>query len=117
METNQTIPTRGISEQIFIDRFIVPQNSKTEFIKRMKINRDLIKTLPGFIEDSVYERNDEQGHVIFVTVATWASEEAIKKAKDAVQAAYRKEGFNIQAMLERLNITMAERGVYTKHVD
>ena len=108
MTTNQT------TERIFIDRFIVPQKSKQEFLERMNINRNFIKTLPGFIEDSAYERYDEQGNLICVTVAVWASEEAIKKAREAVQAEYKKEGFDLQAMLERLNITMIERGVYTK---
>jgi heme-degrading monooxygenase HmoA len=111
METNQT------SEQIFIDRFIVPEKSKPEFYERMAINRNLIKTLPGFIEDTVYERIDEQGNLICVTVAVWASEEAIKKAREVVQAEYKKQGFNLPAMLERLNITLVDRGIYTKHVD
>ena len=116
MESNQTMQKSQSSERIFIDRFVVPQNSKAEFIERMNINRSLIKNLPGFVEDAVYERNDELGNLICVTVAVWESEEAIKKAREAVQAAYKKEGFNLQAMLERLNITMLERGVYTKQV-
>lgn len=116
MESNQTMQKSQSSERIFIDRFVVPQESKAEFIERMNINRNLIKNLPGFVEDAVYERNDELGNLICVTVAVWESEEAIKKAREAVQAAYKKEGFNLQAMLERLNITMVERGVYTKQV-
>ena len=116
MEANQTITKSQTSERIFIDRFVVPQKSKSEFIERMNINRNFIKNLPGFIEDAIYERNDEQGNLICVTIAVWTSEEAIKKAREAVQAEYKKEGFNLQAMLERLNITMADRGVYTKHV-
>jgi heme-degrading monooxygenase HmoA len=111
MEANQT------SERIFIDRFIVPQNSKPEFIERMNINRNFIKTLPGFIEDKVYERIDDQGNLICVTVAVWASEEAIKSAREIVQAEYKKEGFNLPAMLERLNISMVERGVYTRQME
>ncbi|HEV8285040.1 MAG TPA: hypothetical protein VGQ09_12070 [Chitinophagaceae bacterium] len=114
METNQIFKKTETSERIFIDRFIVPQKAKPEFIERMNINRNFIKNLPGFIEDAVYERSDEQGNLICVTVAVWTSEEAIKKAKEAVQAEYKKEGFNLQEMIERLNITMVERGVYTK---
>lgn len=116
METNQTITKSQTSERIFIDRFVVPQKSKSEFIERMNINRNFIKNLPGFIEDAIYERNDEQGNLICITIAVWTSEEAIKNAREAVQAEYKKEGFNLQSMLERLNITMADRGVYTKQV-
>lgn len=104
------------SEQVFIDRFMVPEKSKEEFLKRMSISRNFIKTLPGFIEDAVYKRTDEQGNLICITMAVWASEEAMKKAREVVQAEYKKEGFNLQAMLEKLNITI-DRGIYTKAKD
>src|SRR5882672_5955382 len=102
--TMERIKKSDVTEQIFIDWFIVPAKARPEFIERMNINRNFIKTQPGFIEDTVYERIDEQGNLICVTVAVWASEEAIKKAREAVQVEYKKQGFNIQAMLERLNI-------------
>lgn len=114
METNQSTTGQPTTTRIFIDRFMVPQTARQEFMERMTINRNLIKTLPGFIEDAAYERTDEQGNLVVVTVVVWASEEAIAKAKEVVQASYKKEGFNLPAMLERLNITMMERGVYTK---
>jgi len=97
--------------QIFIDRFIVPQNAKAEFIRRMTINRNFIKDLPGFIRDEAYERTDEEGNLICITIAVWGSEAALKNAKELVQAEYRKQGFNMPAMLERLGIRM-ERGQY-----
>jgi steroid delta-isomerase-like uncharacterized protein len=95
----------------FIDKFLVPANGKQEFMERLKINRDFLKKLPGFIEDAAYERTDENGNLVFITIAVWENEDAIKKAKEAVQAEYKKQGFNMPAMLERLNITM-DRGLY-----
>lgn len=109
----ETIKTSDASPQIFIDRFFVPLTSKPAFLERMAINRNFIKTLPGFIEDTVYERLDDQGNLIVVTVAAWANEEAIKKAKEAVQAFYKKEAFDMQGFLKGLNITI-DRGVYKK---
>jgi predicted ester cyclase len=101
-------------EQIqFIDKFFVPASAKEEFMRRVKINRDFLKTLPGFIKDEAYERTDENGNIIFVTIAVWENEEVIKKAKEAVQAAYKKEGFNMAAFLEQSKITM-DRGLYKK---
>ncbi|WAC15289.1 antibiotic biosynthesis monooxygenase family protein [Dyadobacter pollutisoli] len=97
----------------FIDKFNVPQNGKQEFLERVKINRNLIKTLPGFIEDTAYERADQQGNLVYITIAVWESEEAIKNAKEIVQAEYKKQGFNMAEMFMRLNITM-DRGVYKK---
>ena len=100
---------------VFIDRFVVPNAAKAEFLERMKINRDFIKTLPGFIEDSAYEEaGGAESH--YVTTALWRDEEAIQKAKAAVTAEYQREGFNLPEFMEKLNIKM-ERGVYKKLKD
>jgi heme-degrading monooxygenase HmoA len=98
---------------IFIDKFFVPANAKSEFIHRMNINRSFIKTLPGFIRDDVYVRHDEEQNLVCITIAVWESEEALAKAKLAVQAEYKREGFDPAAMIERLNIKM-DRAVYKK---
>lgn len=95
----------------FIDKFLVPAQAKPEFLQRANINRNYIKTLPGFIEDAAYECNDEQGNMVYITIAVWKNEESLSKAKEAVQAEYKKQGFNPAAMLERLHITM-DRGIY-----
>ena len=100
-------------EQIFIDKFFVPKNAKAEFEARMNINRNFLKKLPGFMEDRVYERQDENEDYNYITLAVWETEEAIKQAKEAVQAEYKKTGFDMPGMLKRLNITI-ERGVYKK---
>ena len=81
------------TQQVFIDKFFVPKNAKQEFDERANINRNFIKKIPGFIEDNVYERVDEQGNFIVITTAIWKNADAIKKAKEAVQDEYKKEGF------------------------
>lgn len=96
---------------IFIDKFIVPAASLNEFKERVSVNRALIKTIPGFIEDAAYETVDANGNTLFVTVAEWSSQEALQHAKEAIQDSYKKEGFDIAAMLKRLNITL-DRAVY-----
>ncbi|MEW6194848.1 MAG: antibiotic biosynthesis monooxygenase [Bacteroidota bacterium] len=97
--------------QIFIDRFVVPKNSFEEFVQRMKYNRNFIKNMPGFIKDEAYKSSAENGNIIIVTVAVWENEELLLKAKEAVQAEYKRIGFNLPEMLTRLNITI-ERGTY-----
>jgi steroid delta-isomerase-like uncharacterized protein len=104
-------PQKG--EVDFIDKFFVPADGIDEFRKRTTINRRFIRTLPGFIADAGYERKDEQGDLICITVARWANMEAVGKAKGAVQAEYQKEGFDPMAMMKRLNITI-DRGLYTE---
>jgi len=98
-------------KQIFIDKFVLPEDAKAEFFERMNYNRTFLKKQPGFISDSAYERTDEHGNLVVVTVAIWENEDAITKAKVAVQAEYKRIGFNMPAMLERLKITI-ERATY-----
>lgn len=97
----------------FIDKFFVPATAITAFRERMQINRNFIKKLPGFIEDAAYEYTDNDGNLICITVALWQNQEALNNAKEAVQAAYKKEGFDPVDMFKKLNIT-ADRGIYTQ---
>lgn len=95
----------------FIDKFFIPAAAINEFMERMKINRNFIKTLPGFVQDVAYQYSDENGNLICITVAEWESMDAMNKAKEAVQAEYAKEGFNPAEMMKRLNISM-DRAIY-----
>jgi predicted ester cyclase len=113
-DINRVVNKKAHNGQVnFIDRFFVPAAAIKEFQERVKINRDFIKKLPGFIEDVAYEYSDNEGNLICVTVALWESREALNNAKEAVQAQYKKEGFDAAAMFKRLNIT-ADRGIYTQ---
>ncbi|MDH7460349.1 antibiotic biosynthesis monooxygenase [Chitinophagaceae bacterium 26-R-25] len=99
-------------QQIFIDRFTMPVEAKEEFFERVRINRDLIHSLSGFIKDDIYERID--GDILYVvTTAFWESAAAIENAKNTVMAEYKRQGFNMQEMFSRLNITL-DRGIFTK---
>ncbi len=95
----------------FIDKFSVPAAARKEFYERMNINRNFIKALPGFIEDAAYEYTDNNGNLICVTIALWENKAAFEKAREAVQAEYKKQGFDPSAMFTRLHIT-ADRGIY-----
>lgn len=103
-------------KQILIDKFVVPSNTVEEFIQRMNYNRNFLKTIPGFINDSVYERREENGNLNIITIAIWENEAILNKAKELVQEEYKRIGFNPAEMIERLNITM-ERGIYKEIED
>ena len=98
-------------ELCFIDKFFVPKNSIEEFNQRMNYNRNFIKGLPGFIEDKVYEQEDEEGNLNIITIAVWASQHHIDDAKNAVQSEYKRIGFNMPTFIGQLNIKH-ERGLY-----
>lgn len=96
----------------FIDKFTVPASARDTFYERVRINRALISKLPGFVTDAAYEYTDDKGNLFFVTVAQWESKEALDKARETVQAEYRRQGFNLAEMLQKQNITV-DRGIYT----
>ncbi|MES2389916.1 MAG: hypothetical protein V4543_18080 [Bacteroidota bacterium] len=99
-------------QQVLIDKFMIPSASLADFKARMAVNRKFIKTLPGFVKDDVYSRTDAaSGYVHIVTLAVWKNETEMKKAKEAVQAKYTKEEFNMPEFLDKLGIKM-ERGQY-----
>lgn len=100
-------------QQILIDKFIVPEEAKEKFLKRLDINMKLLGGLPGLVETAAFEQTKGEGNFNYVTVAVWENEEALAKAKKAVNAEYQKQGFDPQEMFERLNITI-DRAVYTK---
>lgn len=95
----------------FIDNFFVPAAGVLEFYERMQINRNFIKTLPGFLTDAVYEQRDENGNLTCLTVANWQNARVLEDAKDKVQTEYKRQGFNPAEMMQRLGITM-DRGIF-----
>ena len=113
-DVNVLYKKKAYKDQVnFIDKFFVPAAAIKEFKERVTINREFIKKLPGFIEDAAYEYPDKDGNLILITVALWQNSGALNDAKEAVQAQYKKEGFDAQAMFKRLGIT-ADRGIYTQ---
>ncbi len=107
------LPTRNASNDYvhLIDTFVVPGEARREFVERANAIRRFIRTLPGFVEDRVYERTDERGNTIYMMMTVWESEDALDKAKAAAREEHQRQGFDPAEMFERLNITM-EREVY-----
>jgi predicted ester cyclase len=95
----------------FIDKFFVPATAQKEFLERMSYNQRFIKTLPGFIRHEAFEKTDEKGNMTMITIAVWENMDSVSKAKEAVEAEYKRIGFNLPDFLQRLNITI-ERGLY-----
>lgn len=108
------IATAPVAGQVqFIDKFLVPAAGIAEFKERVALNRRFIKKLPGFISDAAYEHTDEQGNLVYVTIAQWENKAAVAKAKEQVQAWYQQEGFDMPGMMKRLGVVM-DRGLYSR---
>ena len=108
---NQQSKNEQQMKQVLIDKITVPASAKEEFIARMNANRAIIKKLPGFIKDEVYEQQSDNGDTVFVTMATWENAASINKAKVTVQEEYKRIGFNLPEFCQKLNIKI-ERGIY-----
>jgi len=91
-------------EIILIDEFIVPEESKAEFLEGTRKIQSFIRTLPGFLEGFLHEKQDGESRHTFLTTAVWENEEAIENAKRAVAIEHQKQGFNPQETRQRLKI-------------
>ncbi len=102
---------KSTMEVVFIDRFVVSDAAKPEFLERLAINRNFIKHIPGFVEDNCYEEIGTAGERRYVTVAVWKDEEAFKNAREAVIEEYKRQGFDPAAFFKKLNLN-PDRGMY-----
>lgn len=94
-----------MNDNIFrIDKFIVPDEAKDEFLSRVHDTHQLLRTLPGFVRDFVVEKVDGNGRFNYVTTVEWESQKAISAAKIAVQSFHKKNDFDPQAFWERLGV-------------
>lgn len=87
-----------------IDKFNVPGSARQEFVDRVNNIHEFLRTLPGFIQDSVLEQTGGPGEFNFITIVIWEGMEAIEAARKAVTARYEEIGFNPQELIARLGI-------------
>lgn len=100
------------SERIYrVDKFVVPDRAREEFISKVRNTHELLRTLPGFVQDFVLEQSLGPGEFNFVTLVEWDSVESIEHAKAAVIALHKEMNFNPQETFARLGIK-ADLGNY-----
>jgi heme-degrading monooxygenase HmoA len=93
------------SERVYrVDKFVVPDHAREEFVGRVRETHSLLRTLPGFLQDFVLEQSSGPGEFNFVTVAEWDSVESMENAKAAVMAMRKETKFDPQEMFARLGI-------------
>ena len=87
-----------------VDKFVVPDSARAEFLSRAKAIRDVLRKQEGFVRDSYLEQVSGPGEFNIVTIAEWEGQKHIEAAKSAVAALLRQSNFNPQGMYERLGI-------------
>ena len=90
----------------FIDKFIVPKASVEQFTERLDYNRSFIKQQPGLGKSERYDHHDENNNLVVMTIAVWQTQDHLDKAKSAMQAEFKKIGFDPQEFYKRLNIRL-----------
>jgi heme-degrading monooxygenase HmoA len=94
-----------------IDKFIVPEAAKPEFLARVEKTHRILRDCPGFVRDDVFEQYDGSGRFNLMTLVEWASREAVEGAIHAVEAARKAEGFDPRPLMARLGIS-ADMALY-----
>jgi heme-degrading monooxygenase HmoA len=100
-------------EIVLIDKFIVPEESKAEFLEAVHLSSGFLRTLPGFVEGFVYEKTDGGSRHNVMTTAVWENQEAFQSAKKAAAAEFQKRGFNPPEIMKKLRVEI-ERAVYNR---
>ncbi len=103
---NQSSESSNANEKIFrVDKFIVPENGRIEFLDTVKKTHTFLRTLPGFKQDFIFEQFSGFGKYNFVTVVEWINIDYVNSAKVAVQEMQKKEGYNPQEIMKRNEIS------------
>src|SRR5262245_8527206 len=91
-------------EKILIDTFVVPEESRIAFLEGARQTQSYLRTLSGFVEGFLYEKQDGESRNNFLTIAVWKDEEAFENAKKEVAAEFQRRKFNPQERIKALKV-------------
>jgi heme-degrading monooxygenase HmoA len=101
----------GAQKIVRVDRFVVPDAARAEFLERVAQTHKLLRRQTGFIRDLLLESPTDTDATSIVTVAEWESQAVVDRVIPIVQAAHREAGFDPKATMARLGVK-AEIGFY-----
>lgn len=87
-----------------VDKFVVPEAVREEFLARIRQTHELLRHQPGFIRDAILEQISGPGKYNIVTVAEWKDQQSMDAARAVVMQAHAERGFNPQETMQRLGI-------------
>jgi heme-degrading monooxygenase HmoA len=95
-----------------IDRFVVPAAAEAEFLAAVTETNSVFEAMEECLQLRVVKQQEgSSGSCNYITVAQWASSDAIPKARAAVAVKHKAMNLNPQELFARLNIK-AELGYY-----
>jgi hypothetical protein len=96
-----------------VDKFVVPEPGREEFLDRVAATHALLRRQNGFVRDFILEQQSGPGEFNFVTFVEWSSQHVIDSASAAVAKLHADIGFDRQEMISRLGIK-ADIGNYVR---
>jgi heme-degrading monooxygenase HmoA len=94
-----------------LDKFVVPNEARNEFLEKINEIHSLLRVQPGFIRDYLLEQSLGEHNFNLVTFIEWEGSSFIESAKLAVMELNKSKSFNAQEMMARLGIK-GEIGTY-----
>lgn len=103
----------SMTQRIYrVDKFVVPNPARENFLAQVKHTHQLLRAQPGFIQDFLLEQPADSDEFNVITIVEWQAKKAIENARAAVMAMHKSTGFNPQEMFVQLGIK-ADLGNYT----
>lgn len=94
------------SSHVFrVDKFIVPDETRDEFVNSLRRTHELLAEQPGFVRDFLLEQSSGPGEFNFVTMVEWESSDAINDARAAVEDMHERWDFDPKALFSSRDIT------------
>lgn len=94
-----------LSPVVRLDTFRnVPEDRRDELIARISMTHSVLRRQAGFMRDQLLESRAPDGTTTVVTIAEWASADAIPAAAAAVRELHARERFDPHEFLQRLGI-------------
>lgn len=108
------MPESSPSQRMYrLDKFIVPNNAREEFLARVKATHQILNEQPGFIQDFLLEQPVDENTFALATLVEWENSSFIESARAVVKEMHQETGFNAQETIARLGIK-AELGNYQR---
>ncbi len=97
--------SNGNPDAVFrIDKFVVPDEARAEFLERVGETIALLRRQAGFVRDQILVQTAGFGRFNLLTLVEWRDESAIGPARAAVTAMHAARGFDPTALMARLGI-------------
>jgi heme-degrading monooxygenase HmoA len=87
-----------------VDKFVVPAKAELEFLAKVAETHQVLRTLPGCLQEQVLRQTAGPGKFNIVTIVKWNSSAEMDAAKSVITEKQAATGFKPSEFLTRLGI-------------